>query len=127
MITKSETSSYRHRLLALMSRLDGDRSLLKEEALRGTGGEASGGLSDVPVHMADLGSDAYEEEITLGLVESEERLIAEINAALVRLDQRAFGQCEACGQKIAKVRLRALPYARHCIRCAAKLQRNEVR
>ena len=80
MITKAEVASYRHRLLALMRRLEGDRSLLKDEALRATGGEASGGLSDVPVHMADLGSDAFEEEVTLGLVENEEQLIEEIYA-----------------------------------------------
>ncbi len=124
MITKAETNSYRHRLRSLLSRLDRDRSVLMEEALRGTGGEASGGLSDVPVHMADLGTDAYEEEITLGLVESEEQLLSEIDAALVRLDEGTFGQCEACRQKISKARLQALPYARHCIRCAQNLESN---
>jgi RNA polymerase-binding transcription factor DksA len=124
MISDVEMNSYKRQLLALNTRLDGDRSQLKDEALRATGGEASGGLSDVPLHLADLGSDAYEEEVTFGLVKNEEHLIEEINAALARLERGAFGRCEACRQRISKSRLEALPYARHCIRCAQKLHAN---
>jgi RNA polymerase-binding transcription factor DksA len=123
MISEAEASAYRHRLRALMSRLDRDRSQLKDEALRPTGGEASGGLSDVPLHLADLGSHSFEEELTLGLLENEEQLIEEINAALDRLDQGVYGRCVACGQEVSRERLQALPYARRCVACARNLQR----
>jgi len=123
MITETETGAYRQRLLALMARIDRDRSLLKDEALRATGGEASGGLSDIPLHLADLGSHSFEEELTLGLVKNEEQLIEEINAALERIDEGIYGQCEACRRNIAKERLQAVPYTRHCVRCARAIQR----
>jgi RNA polymerase-binding transcription factor DksA len=123
MISEAEAHGHRHRLLALMSRLDRDRSQLKDEALRAAGGEASGGLSDVPLHLADLGSHSFEEELTLGLLENEEQLIEEINAALTRLDEGAYGRCESCRQEIPKDRLKALPYARYCVACARNRQR----
>jgi RNA polymerase-binding transcription factor DksA len=102
MISEAEARAYRNRLLDLMRRLDRDRSQLKEEALRPTGGEASGGLSDVPLHLADLGSHSFEEEVTLGLLENEEQLIEEINAALDRLDQGTFGRCAACQKRFPR-------------------------
>lgn len=123
MISEAEARFYRQRLLALVGRLDRDRLQLKDEALRSTGGEASGSLSDVPLHLADLGSHGFEEELTLGLLENEEHLIEEINAALDRLDQGVYGRCESCGQDVSKERLRALPYARHCVACARTRQR----
>jgi RNA polymerase-binding transcription factor DksA len=123
MISEVEARAYRQRLLALMRRLDRDQSQLKEEALGPTGGEASGGLSDVPLHLADLGSHSFEQELTLGLLESEEQLIEEINAALDRLDQGIYGHCAACKQEIPKERLQALPYARYCVACTRARQR----
>jgi RNA polymerase-binding transcription factor DksA len=123
MISEAEARAYRERLLALIGRLDRDRSQLKNEALRATGGEASGGLSDVPLHLGDLGSNSFEEEVTLGLLENEEQLIEEINAALDRLDKGVYGRCESCGQELPKGRLQALPYARHCVACAPNVQR----
>jgi RNA polymerase-binding transcription factor DksA len=123
MTSEAEARAYRQRLLALMGRLDRDRSDLKDEALRPSGGEASGGLSNVPLHLADLGSHSFEEELTLGLLENEEQLIEEISGALDRLDQGVYGRCESCGQEVSKERLQALPYARHCAPCARRLQR----
>jgi RNA polymerase-binding transcription factor DksA len=123
MISEVEAHAYRNRLLALIGRLDRDRLQLKDEALRPTGGEASGSLSDVPLHPGDLGSHSFEEELTLGLLENEEQLIEEINVALDRLDHGGYGRCESCGQAITKARLQALPYARHCVACARNPQR----
>jgi DnaK suppressor protein len=122
MTTEPEADTYRLRLVAMLTRLDQDRGQIEDEAMQGTGGEASGGLSDVPLHLADLGNRECEEGITLGLLESRERLIAEINGALERIDQGVFGRCQPCGHKIAKSRLEALPYARYCVRCARKSQ-----
>jgi RNA polymerase-binding protein DksA len=121
MISEGEANACR-RLQALMRRVELDRSQLRDEALQGTGGEASGGLSDLPLHPADLGSDAYEEELTLGLLENEEQLIEEIGAALSRIEQGEYGRCEDCRRPIPERRLRALPYARHCVACARKAQ-----
>ena len=121
-LTTAEIRSYRQRLLGLKRRLGGELSDLEEEALHPVGGEAAGGLSDVPVHPADVGAEDYEEEVTLGLLEKEDQLLREVNDALDRIDQGTFGVCENCGQRIPKRRLDALPYARYCLRCARLLQ-----
>jgi RNA polymerase-binding protein DksA len=121
-MTEGGIKSYRRRLLALKERLGGELPELEEEALRGVGGEASGGLSDVPVHPADLAPQEYEEEVTLGLLENEDQLLTEVNDALARIERGTFGRCENCGQEISRARLEALPYARHCLRCARLLQ-----
>lgn len=122
MLTENEIGSFRKRLLTLGSRLSHERDVLKDEALRPVGGEASGSFSDVPTHPADLGTHYFEEEVALSLVENEEQIIAEINAALERIEQGSFGRCEACGKEIARQRLQALPYARHCIGCVKRQQ-----
>ena len=77
----------------------------------------------MPIHMADLGTDAFEQENTLNLLQNEEQVLAHIAAALERIDQGTFGRCEECGAEIPETRLRALPYARYCVECARKLEK----
>lgn len=64
------------------------------------------------------GLDGGEVEVETGVIAMEERLLAEVNAALGRIDAGTFGGCEQCGKRIAKARLAAVPYARRCARCA---------
>jgi RNA polymerase-binding transcription factor DksA len=52
------------------------------------------------------------------LTDEELRELHEIEAALIRIDNNNFGQCEACGGRIGRQRLRALPETRYCVRCA---------
>jgi RNA polymerase-binding protein DksA len=68
-------------------------------------------------HMAESGSDTYEEELRLERMESAGEEIEEIDAALDRLREGAYGACEECGKAISLERLRAIPYARLCIPC----------
>src|SRR5437588_7140436 len=124
-MTKTDLETFRQSLLNLRARLSGNLSHLAEEALRTTGGENSGGLSHTPIHMADLGTDNFEQEFTLGLVENEMQQLTEINEALDRIRQGTFGRCEECEKEVPKARLQALPFARHCVECARKLQQSE--
>jgi RNA polymerase-binding protein DksA len=117
-----ELETCRKALLALQTRLQGDVDQLTDEALNGTGSEATGNLSNMPLHMADLGTENYEQEFSLGLIESERATLEEIRDALIRIDQGTFGVCEECQNPIAKNRLQAIPYARYCITCARKLE-----
>src|SRR6266481_1269105 len=123
-MTKTDLETFRQSLLNLRARLSGNLSHLAEEALRSTGGESSGGLSNTPIHMADLGTDNFEQEFTLSLIENEEDRLKEINSALDRIDQGNFGKCEECQKPIPKARLQAVPYTRHCVECARKLQQS---
>jgi RNA polymerase-binding transcription factor DksA len=118
-MSTNELASYRSKLLALRNRLAGDVSSLADEALNSKD-EASGNLSHVPIHMADLGT--YEREFTMGLLENEEQILEDIAAALGRIEQGTFGHCEGCRNAIPKDRLHALPYTRYCVECARKLQ-----
>ena len=97
--------------------LTGDVNHMKDETLSKSRQDATGDLSAMPLHMADIGSENYEQEFTLGLVESEEEELREIDAALARIKNRSFGTCEACSKPIKKSRLKAIPYARLCIAC----------
>jgi DnaK suppressor protein len=123
-MNKNQIEKYRDALLALRSRLKGDVSHLTSEALRKDSGEAGGNLSNTPIHMADLGTDAFEQEFTLSLLENEEQTLDQIAAALKRIDQGSFGRCEECTGPIPSARLQALPFTRHCVECARKLQQS---
>ena len=123
-MNKTELNAFRRQLLALRDRLNGDVTHLADEALRSTGGEASGSLSNAPLHMADLGTDNFEQEFTLSLLQNQEQALDEIREALGRIDRGTFGECEECHQPVPKARLQALPYTRHCVACARKLQQS---
>ncbi|MGH7170733.1 MAG: TraR/DksA family transcriptional regulator [Gemmataceae bacterium] len=123
-MTKAELDTYQEMLRNLRDRLAGDVSHLADEALRARGGEASGSLSNAPLHMADLGTDNFEQDFTLGLLQNQEQALTEIGEALERIHRGTFGLCEECQAAIPKARLKALPYTRHCVACARKLQQS---
>jgi len=76
----------------------------------------------MPIHMADIGSDNFEQEFTLSLMESDEDMLGRIEVSLERLEDGTYGQCEECGVRIPKARLNAIPYATLCIKCASDLE-----
>lgn len=123
-MTKDELEKFRRQLVDLGRRLEGDVAELEQEAFRTTGGDTRGNLSNTPVHLADLGSDTFEQETTMGLLENEAQRQEEIAAALDRVNQGTYGQCERCGKEIGKDRLRTVPYTRLCRSCAERESSN---
>ena len=91
---------------------------IEGEALKKSRLDASGDLSSMPIHMADLGTDNYEQEFALDLMDSERRILHEIDDALQRLDEGTYGVCEGTGEPIPKARLNAQPWARYCVEYA---------
>ncbi len=79
--------------------------------------DATGDLSGYGMHIADVASDNFERELSLGLAANERELIYKIDNALKRLKERDFGECEACGKIIGLKRLSAVPYAMMCVKC----------
>ena len=114
------------RLLLLSKRreLVGDMSSMEREALRSAQGS---NLSNLPLHMADMGTDNYEQEFTLGLVENERNLLREINGALAKIMDGSYGICEGTGKPISKVRLEAQPWARFSIEYQNKMEKGFIR
>ena len=76
----------------------------------------------MPSDMADVGTDAYEQDLTLDLMGSEKEVLEQIEAALQRIEDGSYGRCEECGHNIAKARLDAIPYAALCVQCASKAE-----
>ena len=115
---KTELKEYKDLLLTMRARLRGDVNTLADAALNKTRGEANGDLSSMPIHMADIGSDNYEQEFTLTMMENEEGTLGAIESALERIEASTYGDCEECGKAIKKTRLKALPFTALCINCA---------
>ena len=109
----------------LRNRLRGDVNTMTEAALGTTSDEPNGHSSTTPTHPADIGSDAFEQEFTLTLMENEEDTLQLVEEALARIRQKTFGVCIDCDGTITKKRLEALPYAPRCIRCAEKLEQKQ--
>ena len=120
---KADMKPYKKPLLAMRARLRGDVSAMADAALRKTRSEASGDLSSMPIHMADLGSDNFEQEFTLSLMQTEEGTLEAIESALERIEDGVYCTCEECGGLITKSRLNAIPYTSLCIKCAEELER----
>jgi RNA polymerase-binding transcription factor DksA len=117
-----EVEVFRNVLNDLHSRLRGDLDQLTDEALHSSNPETASNLSKLPIHLADLGSENYDQEFTLGLIESEQATLDEVQSAISRLSAGTFGLCELCDKPIARARLEAIPYTRHCIDCARELE-----
>jgi RNA polymerase-binding protein DksA len=115
-----ELEHFRDLLLDKRRELVGDMSQMEREALRSSGGS---NLSTLPLHMADMGTDNYEQEFTLGLVEKDRNLLREINAALAKIQNGTFGICEGTGKPISKPRLEAQPWAKYSIEYARQMER----
>ena len=115
---------YRAMLLAKRRELLGDVSSMEEEALRSSG---QSNLSNLPIHMADMGTDNYEQEFTLGLVEKDRNLLRDINTALAKINAGTYGMCEGTGKPINKARLDAQPWARFSIEHARTLEQRRMR
>ena len=119
---KIDMKVYKERLLQLRARLRGDVNAMADAALNKTRTEASGDLSSMPIHMADLGSDNFEQEFTLSLMENEEGTLGMIEAALERIEEGDYGCCVECEGTVPKTRLNAIPYTPFCVKCASKIQ-----
>lgn len=122
-LTSRDLAQFRELLLAKRRQLLGDMETMENEALR----SETSNLSHLPVHMADMGTDNYEQEFTLSLVDRERKLVDEIDRALAKIDDKSYGICEGTGQMISRERLEAQPWARYSIEYARHLQRPGVR
>jgi RNA polymerase-binding transcription factor DksA len=113
----AELAQYKKTLLELRQKLVENVNFMEDEALGKSGQDASGDLSNVPIHMADVGTDNYDRDLTIGLIQNGEEELRAIDEALERVGNKTFGLCEECGKKVSKVRLTALPYLKNCIEC----------
>ena len=114
-LSEAELQEFKDMLWEKRQQLAGDVDSLANEALGKNRSTAAGDLSMMPIHMADIGTDNYEQEFSIGLMEGERETIKETDAALMRIKSGTYGVCEATHKQILKQRLNAKPWARYCI------------
>ncbi len=116
---KRELTKFKNLLLIKRAELRGDIEQMEADALRSN----SGDLSHLPQHLADQGSDSYEQSLSLDLAAADRRMLKEIDDALARIDKKTYGICERTGKPIRKTRLNELPWARYSIEAAREMER----
>ncbi len=118
-LTRKELNGLKQILLEKRAQIVGAVLTMEDARSAGNGGD----LSSMPLHMADIGSDNYEQEFTLGLVESERKLLVEIDAALKRIQDKTYGVCIITGTPIPKERLEIKPWAKYSIEVVRKREK----
>ena len=121
-LSKPDLQYFRNLLLEKRREILGDVGSMESEAFK-TGSN----LSNMPIHMADVGTDNFEQEFTLGLIESERQILREIQEALARIDDGTFGVCLGTNKAIGRVRLEAVPWTKYCMDYAKALESGQIR
>ncbi len=118
-LNAEDLTMFRDLLLEKRAEIVGDVNRMEQAR-----NDNSGNLSHMPLHMADIGSDNYEQEFTLGLMESEKRLVREIDQALLRIREGIYGVCLKSGKPIRRERLEIKPWATYSIEVARERERH---
>ena len=113
----AELKKYKSLLLKERTKVGGGLSHIAETTLNKSQRDASGDLSGYSYHMADMASDDYERDFSLGRATDEQKALYVIDEALKRIEDGTYGSCSQCGKAIPKSRLKAIPQADLCIEC----------
>ncbi|MBI4970892.1 MAG: TraR/DksA C4-type zinc finger protein [Candidatus Omnitrophica bacterium] len=89
--------------------------------------DASGDLSGYTFHMADVATDNFDREFSIDLASNEQQLLNRIDEALKKIEEGTYGVCENCNVPIGMERLKAVPYARLCIKCKEEEEKKAKR
>ncbi len=119
-MTKRELDRYKKLLLKKKEEVLKAMKHIEQDTLSQSQRDASGDLSGYTLHMADIATDSYDREFSLGLATNAQRILYEIDEALKRVEEKRFGNCQVCEKPILRKRLTAIPYASLCIQCQAK-------
>ena len=116
-LPRKALDQFKKLLLKRKEEINDEIKHINTETLKRSQKENSGDLSGYSFHMADVATDNYDREFSLGLAGNERELLYEIDNALRKIQEGEFGACEECGKLVSKARLKAVPYAKLCIKC----------
>ena len=122
---KKDLKVFRELLLKKRVELNKGIEHIANDALKTSQKDAAGDLSAYSIHMADMATDNYYREFSLGLADNEQKLLHRIEAALERMDSKLYGLCELCNKKISKARLTAVPFAEMCVPCQEQQEKKK--
>ena len=117
-MTKEQLEVYRKSLTDLAATVERVLAHAQREFMHMDEPDLPGG----PLASSDEVMDSGTQEATTGVMVAEERLLAEVKAALGRIEAGTFGRCEWCDHPVPHPRLDAVPYARRCVRCAKEAE-----
>ena len=117
-LSAKQLREYRDLLMVYRKRLLTDLGRIEKEAL-----DVNADISHMPIHMADVGSDAYDQDLKLGMAASERKRINDIDGALSRIKAKTYGVCHETGKTIPEIRLKAKPWAKYTKETAEKIER----
>ncbi|MFL5950648.1 MAG: TraR/DksA C4-type zinc finger protein [Gaiellaceae bacterium] len=117
-----DTDHFRKVLLQERERVAAAIQNLQEDHA-GTLSDEAGEESAYDNHLADTATETYDRELDYSLEENSEHVLAEIDAALKRIDDGTYGICTNRGEQIPVERLEARPYATLCIDCQRERER----
>lgn len=117
-LNKKDFQAFRELLLEHRMEIVGDVQSMEEAR-----NVSAGDLSHMPLHMADVGSDNYDQEFTIGIMESERKILREIDEALARMDRGIYGVCLETGQAIDRNRLEAVPWTKYSKEAALRREK----
>jgi len=124
-ISREELIKYKSILLDKKGSLLKDINHISKDTLNKSQRDVTGELSGYTFHMADVATDNYDRDFGLGLATAEQKVVWEIDEALGRINDKTFGSCQSCGNKIGKERLLAIPYTKFCKECQQAEERKK--
>ena len=123
-LNKKQSADFKKKILALKEEIIAEIKHISDDTLKKSQKEASGDISGYTYHMADVATDTYDREFSLGIASNEREILYELDDALKRIEDGTYGICEDCKTAIAKKRLVAVPYARLCVKCQSKKEKH---
>jgi DnaK suppressor protein len=124
---KKDLEKFKKLLQEFRAKIAGDLKHLENDSLNMNQRDAAGDLSAYSFHMADMATDNFDREFTLGLASSEQQTLNAIDVALRKIEEGTYGICEECDKSIPQKRLVAMPYGRLCIKCQEIEEKNKRR
>ncbi len=120
---KKELDYFRKLILEMKEKILDEIKHISEDTLKKSQKDAAGDISGYTYHMADVASDSYDREFSLGLASNERQSLYELDDAIKKIEEGTFGICEECKSLITKTRLKVVPFARLCVKCQEKKEK----
>jgi DnaK suppressor protein len=120
---KKELEYFKNLVAKVKDRMLDEIKRISEDTLKKSQKDASGDISGYSYHMADVASDTYDREFSMGLASNERQAMYEVDDAVKKIEDGTFGICEDCKSLISKTRLKAVPFARLCVKCQERKEK----
>jgi len=122
-LTKKELDFFKKLITKIREKVLDDIKHISEDTLKKSQKDAAGDISGYTYHMADVATDTYDREFSLGLASNERQSLYELEDAIKKIEEGTFGICEECKSPISKTRLKVVPFARLCVKCQERKEK----